>query len=128
MKLTDLDPTFVRWETRTERRQFTDGEREVPVEYSIRVATLAEAQGVRFLCPACFAKNGGAVGTHGVEVAFVNRGVASHQGSQSRAGEPSRWEVSGNDLHDLTLHPSIDSSGDGGCTFHGFITNGDARW
>lgn len=136
MRLADLEPTFVRFETRTESWEAIDGdpatwrERGAPTrtvtgprEYAIRVPTLAEAQGLRFLCPVCFQENGGPVGTHGVEVAFEGRGVAPHQGSHDRAGAPSRWSVSGRGFDDLTLTPSIDLAG-GGCGWHGFVTSG----
>lgn len=111
MRLTDLEPAFIRHEKR-------DGG-----EYSIHVMTLSEAQSVEFLCPACFVKNGGAVGTHLVIVTFAGRGAADHQGSQSRGGGPSRWTVTGTTLADLTTQPSVDTTP--GCTWHGYITNGE---
>lgn len=113
MRLVDLEPKFIRHETREGR------------EYSIPVATLAEAQSVEFLCPTCFAKNGGPVGTHGVIVTFAGRGAADHQGSQGRNGGPTRWTVTGSGFDDLTITPSIDTTP--GCTWHGHITNGDIR-
>jgi hypothetical protein len=135
MKLTDLDPHFIRYETRIDTYTVIDGDHETwrargcptkevtgPREYSIRVETLAEAQGIRFLCPTCYAKNSGPVGTHGIDVAFHGRGVLDHQGSHNSKGEPSRWHVSGDGLENLTMTPSID----GGC-WHGHVTNGDAK-
>ena len=110
MRLTELEPRFIRHETR-------DGG-----EFSVPVDTLADAQSVEFLCPVCFAKNGGAVGTHLVIVTFAGRGSADHQGSQSRNGGPSRWTVSGTGFDDLTTTPSVDTTP--GCTWHGFITSG----
>lgn len=137
MRLTDLDPRFVRYETRVETRQFVAGDpatwaqrgyptedRTGPIEYSLTVATLESAQGVRFLCPVCFQKNGGPAGTHGVEVAFEGRGVEPHQGSQAASGQPSRWAVAGTGLDDLTLTPSIDLGGVG-CGWHGFVRAGE---
>jgi hypothetical protein len=92
------------------------------------VDTLAEAQGIWFLCPKCFAANGGAVGTHAIDVSFAGRGVADNQGSHGRDGQPTRWAVSGTGFEDLTLSPSIDLAGrDGkGCCWHGFVTHGEA--
>lgn len=48
MRLLDLDPSFLK--------------RDSDVDYH-RVASIAEADGVQFLCPKCFVENGGAVGT-----------------------------------------------------------------
>ena len=132
MKLVELEPVFVRFETRVEtwtRCIGSDWKHGDPVEhvtgpreYSIRVSTLAEAQGIRFLCPACFTKNGGPVGTHGVEVAFHEREVLPNQGSHGSDGGPSRWHVAGDSFDNLTLTPSID----GGC-WHGYVTHGEIR-
>ncbi len=135
VKLRDLEPTFVRYETRTEEREFAVGDHEtwrergcptekrvVPVQYSIPVATAAEAQGIRFLCPACFTKNGGKVGTHGLDVTFAGRGATDEQGSHGNGGKPSRWQVSGDSFENLSLSPSIDV----GC-WHGYVTNGAIR-
>lgn len=76
------------------------------------------AQGVAFLCPKCFAANGGRVGTHTVLVLFRDRGVPAD-------AYPSiaRWAATGNTFDDLTTTPSILIGG--GCEWHGFITNGD---
>lgn len=121
MKLTDLEAEFVRYEHRNEGSpcicpaggNFGDP---YPHEVRIPVPDLAQAQGLWLLCPACFQKNGGAVGTHMVEVTFRDRGAQDNQGSQSRNGGPSRWAMSGTGLHDLSLSPSVDC----GC-WHGFI-------
>jgi hypothetical protein len=110
IKLADLEPEFIRHEERDGR------------VYSRHVTTVAEAHGVQFLCPACFEKNGGPVGTHLVWVTFRDRAVADHLGSQSSKGGPSRWTVSGDALESLTLQPSIDC----GC-WHGYVTNGVAQ-
>jgi hypothetical protein len=117
VKLTELEPEFVRYETRTDVAG--------PREYTIPVTTIGEAQGVEFLCPVCFVKNGGAVGTHWCGVTFAGRGATDDQGSHNREGKPSRWQVSGTDFTDLTLQPSIDLTP--ACSWHGFITNGEIR-
>ena len=89
---------------------------------------IGAAQGVLFLCPLCFARNGGRPGTHSILVPFANRGVPA-------AFEPKlpRWTASGTGIDDLTISPSIDLSKDGaghprpeGCLWHGFVRNGDA--
>jgi len=105
MRLVDLEPQFVRHEVKEGR------------EVRVFVATLAGAQGVWFLCPACFRLNGGAVGTHGVCIWFRDRGVPD-----AATPGPGRWIVGGSSLADLTLSPSIHLQG--GCGFHGWITNG----
>lgn len=87
---------------------------------------LAEADQISFLCPACFAKNGGAKGTHGVFVSFAGRNVPNEAGSRDSTGKPSRWTiVSGTGLDDLCLSPSIllgaGQKPEVGCHWHGFV-------
>ena len=103
MRLTDLEPWFF-------RRVVENGR-----ETLVPVATLAEAQGVFFTCPKCQ--------EHSLCVFFRDRGVPD----DAQPG-PGRWAPSGTGLHDLTLSPSIDlSRGGGGCGWHGFVHNGEAR-
>ena len=90
-----------------------------------RVDTLAEADGVWFLCPKCFASNGGRPGTHAVVCWFVGKVP-----DDARPG-PGRWVTQGTGLADLTFVPSETRSRSvaltgGGCGWHGFVTNGDA--
>lgn len=113
MKLSELEPRFVRYETRG------------GTEYNHMVESLTEAQGIEFLCPACFAKNSGSIGTHGIHVTFRNRGALDAQGSHGRTGSPSRWDVTGSSHADLTLTPSIDTTPS--CTWHGHVTNGEIK-
>lgn len=90
-----------------------------PSEFLHRVYTLAEAQGIWFLCPKCFVANGGARGTHSVQVTFHGRGVLDHQGAHNTEGKPTRWHVSGNGFDDLVITPSILLQGV--CGWHGFV-------
>jgi hypothetical protein len=89
------------------------------------VDTLAEADGVEFLCPKCFAENKGPIGTHGVICWFVGK-VPDHA-----SPKPGRWMPQGTSLDDLTFvnSPGRTSSvlllGEG-CGWHGFVTNGEA--
>ena len=53
LKLTDLDPRFLKCTS--------------PGHYD-HAADIAEAEGLMFLCPACFWSNEGAVGTHAMIV------------------------------------------------------------
>ena len=125
MRLVELEPQFKRYEERRDGDPSikpAGGEFGDPRDYTaiIKVDTLAEAQGIWFLCPACYVKNGGPVGTHMVQVGFEGRGLLPHQASQSRNGGPSRWGVSGSSYADLTLSPSIDCS-----CWHGHVKNGE---
>jgi hypothetical protein len=136
-RLVDLEPQFITYGEREEMGEFAVGDLDTweargrPVEKRLHmqrfmtyVDTLAKAQGIRFLCPLCFAKNGGNIGVHGVDVTFADRGVPDHLGMHNKKGEPVRWTVSGIGYDDLTTKPSILL--EGGCGWHGFITNGDA--
>jgi hypothetical protein len=71
-------PKFVRAEALADRTHgpFTDADVEEqtgPAAYVPEVDVLAEADGVRFLCPKCCAENEGPVGTHSVLCGFVGR-------------------------------------------------------
>jgi hypothetical protein len=89
------------------------------------VATLAEADGVWFLCPKCFAKNAGARGTHMVGVGFAGHCPAGSY-MKGLQGNDVRWQVSGTGLDDLVLTPSIQllcnpPPPPGFCAWHGFV-------
>ena len=87
------------------------------------VESLAEAQGVQFLCPACFEKNHGPVGTHCCLCWFSDHGV-----SDDEVPTGGRWVPSGAGLEDLSLSPSIMSPSDPGCAgWHGFLEQGKVR-
>ncbi len=100
MRLAALDPQFLRHEGRT----LVD----VPFD---------QAQSIWFECPVC---TGGR--SHPVLVSFAAHRLADDQGSQNREGKPSRWQVSGTGIDDLTLHPSIDCTPS--CPWHGWVKNG----
>lgn len=82
-----------------------------------RVESLGDAQGLRFLCPKCFAANNGPVGAHGILCWFSHRGVPDGE-----VPGPGRWAVVGGGIADLTLAPSILLST--GCEWHGYVTRG----
>lgn len=92
------------------------------------VDSLSEAQGVMFLCPSCFEKNRGPVGTHMILCWFAGRGVPDDEDPK-----PGRWSPSGTDLSDLTLVASIlvppDRSDDPKrCDgWHGYVEQGRVR-
>lgn len=140
MRLTDLDPRFVRWEDVVETFQRADPrfnelktdadlkafiaagqpcvEVTEPREHKIRVGTISEAQGICFDCPTC--KSG-----HRIAVAFAGRGVLDHHGSHDKNGRPTRWTVvGGSGFDDLTLSPSIDCTPSDPKCWHGHIKGG----
>lgn len=132
IKLTDLAPQFVRYmigvASRGHGQTLPDGTTQwggFPAEMIHHVETLAEAQGIWFLCPICFTKNGGHVGTHQCEVTFEGRGATDAQGSHDHTGKPSRWNVSGTGYNDLVLTPSV-LLVPPGCGWHGFVGSNGA--
>lgn len=101
MKLRDLEARLVQSITLTRFR--TD------------VESVGEAHGVMFLCPGCWKRNRGPVGTHSILVWFDGRGLPDDL-------EPvTRWQAIGNTIDDLELHPSVN----GDC-WHGWVKSGDA--
>lgn len=94
-----------------------------PHSYSY-VDTLAEAQGVIFLCPKCYAANGNSnVGTHSVICWFADRGVPDDLNPK-----PGRWVPAGTGYDDLTfVGPNAASVLlMSGCCWHGFVRDGNA--
>lgn len=88
-------------------------------------AALSGADGLWFLCPKCWAENGGRPGTHGIICWF--RGRVPDEASPG----PGRWTPSGTGLDDLTFVPGDPATAHsvqvtGGCNWHGFIRNGEA--
>jgi hypothetical protein len=81
MRLLDLEPAFVKCESELMSRD---------------VQSIQEADGVRFLCPVCWEKNKGPIGTHAVICWKPTVPL-------SRPPGPGRWGLEGTGLHDLTL-------------------------
>lgn len=82
MRLSDLEPQFLK---RVDDKTFQ------------HVDTLAEADGVFFVCPKCLEANGGArPGVHGVI-------CWGPQVPQTTSPTPGRWELRGIGYDDLTL-------------------------
>ena len=119
MRLTNLEPRFLRYEERMD----DDGKVHV---YYVAAKDLHDAQGVMFLCPLCYTKNAGKIGTHSVIVWFQGRNVPNQaEPGAARSDRPAqRWTVEGTDFVNLTTKPSI--ALEGGCAWHGWITNGEA--
>lgn len=104
MKLTELDATFVK--LTDPRGDFQEG------------ISFDEAHGVMFDCPKCR--------SHSVVCWSRSRGVPDdvHPG-------PGRWMMVGTGLDDLTLNADPPGTArsvqlNGGCAWHGHVTNGDA--
>jgi hypothetical protein len=106
MKLDELEPRLLVTDLQPEGTYFRDAE------------SFEKAQCIMFLCPHCFRKNGGPVGTHQVLIWFEGRGV-----DPAYTPKP-RWNVKGTGLGDLTVSPSIRVHG----CWHGFITNGEVTF
>lgn len=88
-------------------------------------ADMAEAQGVRFLCPLCYTKNGGKVGTHSVI-------CWSRKAPEDAKPGPGRWSLHGSSIEYLTLHGDPVGGARsvlliGGCSWHGYVNNGRAE-
>lgn len=126
MRLSDLEPRFVRYESKIETYDVIVGDPSTwhqrgeptepktgPREYIVNAESLDQAQGLWFLCPKC--------GNHQCQVTFEGRGVPATLGTQNDKG-PVRWTVSGTSFEDLTITPSILLIG--GCGWHGFIRAG----
>jgi hypothetical protein len=88
-----------------------------------RSEVMADAAGVMFLCPKCFAANGGKIGTHSVICWFVGKVP------DNLDPKPGRWNPSGTGLNDLTFVPPGATSVllTSGCGWHGFVKNGEAE-
>jgi hypothetical protein len=84
------------------------------------VDTVAEADGVFYLCPVCFAKNGGPRGTHAI-ISWRPRVP------QTISPTPGRWEFEGTTLDDITLVAGSSSIllQTAPCKAHFFIRNGE---
>lgn len=105
MKLTELEPSFLK-RTGDRSHQMIDD--------------MSQADGIMFLCPVCFVKNNGAVGTHSIICWNPSVPVNITPG-------PGRWSMHGTGYTDLTLtatQSSIWLTGPG-CGAHFFITNGE---
>jgi len=103
MKLTDLEP---HWMQLSDKRTFRE------------VETVEAADGIRFLCPVCFQRNNGPVGTHSI-LCWRPRVPADIYPA------PGRWEFQGGSFDDLTLVAGSSSILlQGGCNAHFFIRDG----
>lgn len=130
MRLLDLEPRFLRYVQGVAGPEHgqpqPDGSTKwggFPVDQFQWVDSLAEADGIGFLCPACFGANGGAPGTHGLQIWFAGGNAPPHIGTNSE-GQTVRWSVRGTGFADLITSPSILLQGPG-CGWHGYIGAAD---
>lgn len=106
MRLAELKPRFLKHQDPTSWKQ---------------VETIEEADGICFLCPKCFAANGGPVGTH--SIICWSPGVP-----QDTDPKPGRWSMHGTGFDDLSLRAGSSSVLlNGGCRAHFFVENGQIR-
>jgi hypothetical protein len=108
VKLSELEPEFLKCEE--------DGR-------SLRYVTIAEADGIIFLCPVCFTANKGNVGTHAIICWRPHI-------AQTVSPGPGRWQFSGSGLADLTLVAGSSSIflTTAQCRAHFFIRSGEIAY
>lgn len=107
MKLVDLSPNFLKWKD--------------DLNYEL-TGRIEDADGVSFLCPKCFALNGGPSGTHSIICWEPNV-------PQTTTPKPGRWNLVGSGYEDLTLINGSSSVLVRGAPgepdhWHGFVRNG----
>jgi hypothetical protein len=105
MKLTELEPKFLKWEDDTHFRMIDE---------------IAGADGLEFLCPACFKANNGAVGTHGT-ICWTPKVP------QTTSPTPGRWNIQGTGYHNVTLVAGSSSVSlpTASCKAHFFVRSGE---
>lgn len=122
MRLTDLDPHFVKREIRPCAGHAVEDcgvtSPHTQHEYHVFIDSMDDADGVWFDCPKCFLANGGPVGTHAI-LCWRPRVPPGIDPS------PGRWELQGTGMADLTLVAGSSSIAlQGGCAAHFYIRNG----
>ena len=116
--LRELQAQFLAYREETPAEMFARGVA-VPADFFMHVDSLAQAHGIRFLCPKSFATNGGPEGAHSVQVYFAGSPVPQYIG-KNKEGKTVRWIATGTGLDDLSLTPSIQEQDDI-CKWHGFV-------
>ena len=74
--------------------------------------------GLHMLCPICFMRNGGPVGTHAIHCLTLDAPA-------DMPPLPGRWAVMGETLTRLTLSPSVDLPN--GCKAHFWVRDGQIK-
>jgi hypothetical protein len=119
VRLTDLDPQFVKRELRVCDGHDCSVVAPHPMEHEYYCPSdLPSADGISFICPKCFAVNGGPIGVHSV-LCWRPRVAAGISPG------PGRWEFLGTGYEDLTLVAGSSSVKlTGGCGAHFHVTSG----
>lgn len=81
----------------------------------MHVDAAGHANGVTFLCPGCFQKNNGPVGTHTIVV--WNKRCPDDISKV-------KWDFTGDTLDSLTITPSIDTRTTPTCSAHFWVKHG----
>lgn len=113
MRFDELQPEFLRYEADDDRI------------FLPHTDDIAIAQGVGFLCPVCFAANGGPRRTHSIICWSRSR---SRGVPDSAEPGPGRWLLIGNGYGDPSLVGDGGSNSvqiNTGCKAHFFVTNGE---
>jgi hypothetical protein len=126
MRLVDLDPEWVTYGEHGGLGRYGDMHSHVAyhpdslgeVDSPDTSIAMPQADGVMFLCPTCFKKNGGAIGTERVVVWFRDRAAVP---ADALPG-PGRWVATGDSFDDLTLQPSVNVDHE---HWHGFVRAGE---
>lgn len=127
MRLRDLGAEFVKIVSVDDGAD-EYGQPKTQLAFTTEGVTLESAQGVMFLCPACFAKNGGARGTHMIVCWSRSRGAPD-----GMSPAPGRWKLEGTGVDDLSLLPDVGGNGNksvqmlGGCNAHFHVEGGEIR-
>lgn len=124
LRLTDLEPEWVYDYNVVSHRHRRASDAHCTIhtgEQALDAHTLSveNAQGVMFLCPACFVKNSGPVGTESILCWFQGRGVPA-----DAFPRPGRWTASGTSFDDLSLSPSVNVNNE---HWHGWVQNGEVK-
>lgn len=122
MRLTELEPQFVKLDFRTEtwtirKEDGTSAEKTGPREYHVFVDKPSDADGIWFLCPKCFSERG-KIGCHSV-ICWSPKVPGNIEPS------PGRWNLVGTGYNDLSLIANPTSVKlEGGCNAHFTVSNG----
>jgi hypothetical protein len=123
MRLTDLNPQFIRREIRPCAVGYPDCDTVSPhTEHEWHLpCSLEEADGIIFRCPKCLAAKSDGVGVHSV-ICWRPRVPGDV------TPKPGRWEFTGTGLFDLSLVAGSSSVALlGGCNAHFFVEQGGIR-
>jgi hypothetical protein len=107
VRLNEIQPQFIVPRVDSQKRRLI-----------VNVDHIVDAKGIRFLCPKCFAANGGPKGTHQVICWSPDVDCSWSPG-------PGRWSLHGSGYDDLSLVAGSSSVQlNGGCNAHFFVTGG----